>query len=1160
MNELTDQKDLILSGALRAVSLTDKYDLDADTVFVTGTQALVRLCLLQAQLDSKAGLNTAGFVSGYRGSPLGAVDMQFSSATSVLKDANILFEPGLNEDMAATAVWGTQQTHLYGENTTDGVFAIWYGKGPGVDRTGDVFRHANMAGTAPHGGVIALLGDDHTGESSTVCHQSEYALVDAMMPVLNPANVEEIVQFGLHGWALSRFAGVWTGIKCVKDNIESTASVALNADEFSVSLPNEYAMPEEGLNIRLGDTRHNQEARLHRHKVGAVQAYVRANHLDGVTIEGGSHPSLGIVSTGKSYMDVLQALADLGITPARAEALGLSVYKVGMSWPLEPNGIRDFAAGKTHLLVVEEKRGLIESQMKDVLYGMADAPVIIGKRDEAGAVLLAEEGGLTSTQVGMAIGVHLLKDRSSDTVVEQNLSRLCQVAAQEIAPLGTERVPYFCAGCPHNSSTVLPEGARGYAGIGCHWMAQFMERNVEGHTHMGGEGANWIGESFFSTRNHIFQNIGDGTFNHSGLMAIRAAIASNVNMTYKILYNDAVAMTGGQTHEGDMTPKEIAELMVACGAKRTVLVCDDLSRHDGISYPKEVQLYHRSMLQPVQEELAAVEGVTALIYDQTCATEKRRRRKRGLMPDPDERIFINPDVCEGCGDCGVQSNCVAILPLETELGRKRKIDQSACNKDFSCVKGFCPSFVTVKGATIHKPDAVMALSDDVPLPAAALSLDRPVSIILTGVGGTGVVTIGALLGMAAHLEGKGCGIIDMAGLAQKGGAVTSHIRIGRTPEDISAIRIGPGGGDVLLGCDMLVSATSSLMKLLSPDAHIVVNNYEMPTGDFTRDADAFLPADAMAARLAEAVPAGQSCQMNATGLATSLLGDAIASNLFLLGVAWQRGLVPLSRESMREAIRLNGVAIDQSLQAFDWGRRWVVDEHSVMQSAGLAGMYIHTPITDIDELIADRMTRLTAYQNAAYADRFKARMDAVRACDADAHSALSIAAARGLYKMMAIKDEYEVARLYTDGAFAAALKKQFDGDVSLSFHLAPPLLSGTDAVTGRPVKRIFGSWVMPVMRGLAKVKGLRGTVFDIFGYTQERRSERAFLARYEDLLDRVCSDVTSDNYDIAVLLASIPNDVRGFGPVRESHMQMAGRQMDTLLEQFSSTIAAQVKK
>ncbi|MGE4326918.1 MAG: indolepyruvate ferredoxin oxidoreductase family protein, partial [Pseudodonghicola sp.] len=1060
---------------LMPVDLNDKYDLNKTRVYITGTQALIRLCLTQSWLDRKAGLNTAGYVTGYRGSPLGGLDAQFPRAAKQLAAAQVIFEPGLNEDLAATALWGSQQAEMRGEGKYDGVFGMWYGKGPGVDRTGDVFRHANLAGSSSNGGVLVLMGDDHTCESSTTCHQSEYALMDAMIPVLNPANLQEILDYGLHGWALSRYAGTWAGLKLVKDNVESTASIVADPAAFRSVLPVDHELPEGGLNIRPGDMPQDQEVRLHRHKLNAVRAYVRANGLDRVILSGGAKPRIGIVSTGKSYMDVLSALAELGINQARAEALGLSLYKVAMPWPLEPRGIAEFAKGLDQLIVVEEKRGLMEDQIRSQLFGLEGAPgSIIGKQDETGATLFQAELALNPMQIAEAVGLRLAA-ATGDAEVAAHTASVRDRLGAERESLAIQRKPYFCAGCPHNTSTRLPEGTRGYAGIGCHWMSQMMGRNVDGYTHMGGEGANWIGEAHFSTRKHMFQNLGDGTYNHSGLMAIRAAVAAKTTITYKILFNDTVAMTGGQDHEGELSPHRIAAEVKAAGVTRLAFMSDRPDLYTAADFPPGTSIDHRDDLIRVQKELAQIDGVTVLLYEQTCAAEKRRRRKRGKMEDPDRRVFINPAVCEGCGDCGVKSNCVAVLPLETEFGRKRTIDQSACNKDFSCVKGFCPSFVSVMGGRLRKPKAQGGELPPLAEPKRLVGLDHPFAIALTGVGGTGVVTIGALLGMAAHVEGRGCGIIDMTGMAQKGGAVTSHIMLAEDPAQIGAIRIPPGKADLVLGCDLVVSASDQLVKMVKPgEAHLVVNTHEMMTGDFTRDADFRLPVTLMEARLKAAVPAGASVFVNATRLGTALMGDSIAANLFMLGVAYQKGLIPLSADAIEQAIELNGVAIPFNLQSFAWGRMWVQDRDYV-ESRGRVAPVIHPEEQPLDELIAQRVADLTAYQNARYAARYKALVDRVAAADPCGDKALTRAVARAAYKLMAYKDEYEVGRLYSDGRFARALAEQFEGDFTLKLHLAPPIFSKRDADTGHLLKRDFGPWVLKLMPLLARMKWLRGT-------------------------------------------------------------------------------------
>ncbi len=1123
------------------VDLNDKFDLSKDRVFITGTQALVRLCLMQSAKDRAAGLNTGGYVSGYRGSPLGGLDQQFPRAAGPLGEANVIFEPGLNEDLAATAIWGTQQAELRGEGAYDGVFGMWYGKGPGVDRTGDAFRHANLAGTSAHGGVIAIMGDDHTCESSTTSHQSEFAFVDAMMPVFNPSNIEDVLDFGLHGWALSRFAGVWCGLKMVKDNVESTASVDVAPSRFTQNLP-EYEMPQDGLNIRLTDTPQEQEARLHRHKLRAVQAYLRANALNRVIYAGGAQPRVGIVSTGKSYMDVLQALDELGIDAARAEALGLSLYKVGVSWPLEPVGLEAFTRGLDLVIVVEEKRALIEDQIKSILYGVAGAPQVIGKRDEASAVLFQSEGALNPAQIAVGIGSRL----KGDAGVTAKAQALYQMMGAERDALLVARKPYFCAGCPHNSSTVVPEGSRAYAGIGCHYMVQWMDRETTGYTHMGAEGANWIGEAKFSKRDHVFQNIGDGTYNHSGVQAIRAAIMSGVNMTYKILYNDAVAMTGGQNHDGGLDVYQIAAEVKASGVKVIRLVTEDVGRIEKTLLPAGVSVHPRADLQDVQKGLAEIKGVTALIYDQTCAAEKRRRRKRGLLEDPARRVFINEDVCEGCGDCGVQSNCVAILPLETELGTKRQIDQNACNKDFSCLKGFCPSFVTVEGGALRKPDVSADLPPVVPEPDTRVGVEHPYAIALTGVGGTGVVTIGALLGMAAHIEGKGCGIIDMAGLAQKGGAVVSHIKIARAPQDIKAIRIATGGADLVLGGDMVVASGADLLASVSKDrGAVVINSHQMMTQDFVKQPDFKLPAKAMQERISRAVGTGRATFVDATDIAVQVMGDSIASNAFLLGVAYQKGLIPVDAASVHQAIKLNGVAEALNLMAFQKGRQWVHDPSAI--EVGLKAKQAPATERPLEALIAHRAELLTAYKSRRYAKRYQKLVARVRAVDQG--EALTRAVAHNLAKLMAYKDEYEVARLYATGGFQARVAEMFEGDFDLNFHLAPPLMAKTDPATGVPAKKVYGPWMMRAFGGLAKLKGLRGTPFDLFGYTQERRQERALIKEYEALVEELIKSYESKDYDLAVQLARLPEMARGFGHVKVRNvMAMKAREAELRAE------------
>jgi len=1145
-------------SALAEVSLGDKYDLAKDSIYLTGTQALVRLCLMQRERDRRAGKRTAGFVSGYRGSPLGGVDMQFMRAAKELQAADIRFQPGINEDLAATAVWGTQQATMRGEGRVDGVFAVWYGKGPGVDRTGDVFRHGNLAGSDPNGGVLALLGDDHVAESSTTAHQSEYALVDAMMPILSPAGVQEILDYGLYGFAMSRYSGAWVGLKCVKDTVESTTVVHGGLDRLQIVTPQDIDLPPDGLNIRPRDGFLAQEERLHRHKIAAAQAFTRANRLDRIVLPGGKAPRIGVISAGKSYLDVRQALQDLGVEEADTEALGLRLYKVGVTWPLEPRGLLSLAEGLDLILVVEEKRGLIEGQIREILYGRDKAPVVIGKKDEHGAELLASYGALDVNDIAIAIGRRLVTGKAGPDRIAARLREI-EAAQQRLAATGdvASRTPYFCAGCPHSTSTKVPEGARAYAGIGCHYMSQWMDRSTEGYTQMGGEGASWVGEAGFSTRNHMFQNLGDGTYNHSGSLALRFAVGAGVNISYKILFNDAVAMTGGQPHDGGLSVAKIAAQVAAEGVSRICVVTDEPEKYPaGTTWPMGTTIHHRSQLIPVQEELAKVPGVTVMIYDQTCAAEKRRRRKRGTFPDPDRRIIINERVCEGCGDCGVQSNCVAVQPLETLMGRKRRIDQSACNKDFSCVEGFCPSFVSVSGAKLRKPapagtsaSSSIVLGDPV-LPA----IEGTYNILVTGVGGTGVVTVGAILSMAAHLEGKGCGVIDMAGLAQKGGAVFSHIRIAARPEDINAIRIGAGGADLLFGGDVAVAGTAKALAGVKPGrTKVVVNTAEVLPGDFTRNANLSLPVERVKRALSAAAGKENSHFIDAGRMALALLGDTIAANLFLLGYAWQLGAVPLSREALQRAIEINGEAVAMNKAAFDWGRRAASDPQAIASlvdgRGARRGVSAETPA----EMRARHVAFLTGYQNAAYARRYAQLADRAEAAELPGRTQFSQAVAQGLFKLMAYKDEYEVARLYTDGRFLAQLAETFDGEkLKLRFHLAPPILGRRDPTTGRPRKTTFGPWVLPLFHVLARLKGLRGTRLDLFGYSKERRVERQLIGDYVSLVEGLLPRLSAANYAVAVELAALPLKIRGFGHVKEGNIEAAKAEEAALMARFQA--------
>ncbi|MBP2149234.1 indolepyruvate ferredoxin oxidoreductase family protein [Xanthobacter flavus] len=1145
--------------ALKPVSLDDKYDLSQERVFVSGTQALVRLALMQKERDRRAGLNTAGYVTGYRGSPLGGLDQQFLRAEKVLKANDIKFMSGLNEDLAATALWGSQQAELRGEGKYDGVFGLWYGKGPGVDRSGDVFRHANNAGTSRHGGVLALMGDDHTCESSTTAHQSEFHFVDVMIPVLNPAGAQEIIDYGLYGWALSRFAGTWVGLKAVKDTIESTGIVDGRLDRVRIEPALGFEMPPGGLNIRLGDTPLAQEERLQEFKRDAVLHFLRANRLNRFITSGGARPRIGIATVGKSYLDVRLALDELGIDEVRANDLGLRIWKVACPWPLETQGLHEFAKGLDLIMVVEEKRSLIEVQVREELYGTANQPVCIGKKDEQGRWMFPVKGALDPNDIAIQLGRRLLAyghiPDIAARVAELEEAQRVLAATSDVAT----RIPYFCSGCPHNSSTKVPEGMRAYAGIGCHYMVQWMDRETTGFTQMGGEGANWIGESSFSKRGHVFQNLGDGTYNHSGYLALRAACAAKVNVTYKILFNDAVAMTGGQTHDGNLTVPVIARQVAAEGVERVVVVTDEPGKYPANTlWPAGMTIHHRDELDAVQRELAAIPGVTVMIYDQTCASEKRRRRKRGQFPDPDKRVLINERVCEGCGDCGVKSNCVSVQPLETEFGRKREIDQSSCNKDFSCVNGFCPSFVTVHGAKPKKSAGAAAGADSWPeLPEPAHpEIHGTYGIIATGVGGTGVVTIGAILGMAAHLEGKACGMIDMAGLAQKGGAVYSHIRLANDPADITAIRVPARGADVVLGGDLVVAGTKKVLAAVKPGKTIcVVNTHEVLPGDFTRNADYSLPTERIKRTIRDLVGDAQTHFIEASRLAQALFGNALAQNIFMVGYAYQFGALPLSAAAIERAIELNGEAVAMNKAAFLWGRRAAHDPAAVEAIAtpkGTVSSDARRLSQSLDEVIARRVADLTLYQNAAYAARYKALVDKVRINEqakAPGRGGLAEAVAKNLYKLMAYKDEYEVARLYADGAFRAQADAAFDGALRFEFHLAPPLLARRDA-TGEPRKITLGPWMMKGFSLLAKLKGLRGSALDLFGYTQERRTERTLIADYERTVGELLAKLDPANHAIAVAIASIPEKIRGFGHVKLRHLEAAKAEEQDLLARF----------
>lgn len=1123
------------------ISLSDKYDFEEGRVFMSGLQALVRLPLVQKRRDLAAGLNTAGFISGYRGSPLGGYDQELWRAKKMLAKNDIIFEPGVNEELGATAVWGSQIAALNATAKYDGVFGIWYGKGPGLDRAMDVLKHANAAGTSKHGGVLAIVGDDHGAKSSTLPHQSDHNFQAAFVPFLYPASVEEYVEYGLLGLAMSRFAGTWTGFKATADTVETSGTVDLRRENLNIIIP-EFDMPEGGLSIRPNDVWREEDTRLQRYKGFAAMAFAKANGIDRM-IWDTPRPRLGIVTTGKAYADTMEALDELGIDEKIAADIGLRIYKVGMPWPLEPDGIRDFCEGLEEILVIEEKREFIEYQLRWQLYNWNEnvRPRIVGKTEahDNDAFVLNPDNELSPGMIAHVIAQRLRPYHDTEEL-RQRLA-FFEERAKEMerykAPI--QRAPYFCSGCPHNQSTKVPEGSRALAGIGCHIMALWMDRETETFTQMGGEGVTWVGEAPFVEEGHVFANLGDGTYNHSGTLAIRQAIASGVNITYKILFNDAVAMTGGQPAENQQTPQQIAAQMVAEGARKVVVLTEDMDRYSDVTMPKGVDVKDRDHLPNIQNEFRDLGGTTVIIYDQTCAAEKRRRRKRGKMHDPDKRVFINTAVCEGCGDCSVQSNCMSVEPQETEFGRKRKINQSTCNKDYSCLKGFCPSFVEVTGAKIRKQKAVDVDLSAVPDPEIASPSDG-YNIFVTGIGGTGVLTISAIIGVAAHVEGRSSTTADMAGLAQKGGAVYSHVRLAESDADLTSPRIIAGGADLVLGFDAVVAADKAGQILMSRDRTAVVANADIaPVSDFVRDRDLDFRSAQVEKRIRDAANPNATSFVAADTVAIALLGDAIGTNMLLLGYAWQLGLVPLKKVSIETAIELNGVAIDFNKKAFALGRLLAHDRDKVQRMVDDAKGAPPEPISEtLDQLIERRVEDLTAYQNAAYAERYRAKVAEVRAAEDTAvpgQTSLTEAAARSLYKLMAYKDEYEVARLYTDGRFKEQLERQFDGDFDFKVQMSPPLFAGDDERTGRPKKySISSKLAMPAFRTLAKMKGLRGGPFDIFGRTEERRAERAAIPAYEAELDSLVADLRADNHELAVTLASLPLDVRGYGPVKEA--------------------------
>jgi indolepyruvate ferredoxin oxidoreductase len=1146
-------------------TLDHKYTLAAGRVYLTGVQALVRLPMLQRQRDAAAGLRTAGFISGYRGSPLGTYDLALWQAKPHLDAHQVRFEPGVNEDLAATAVWGSQQANLLAGARFDGVFGIWYGKGPGVDRSCDALKHANYAGTSRHGGVLVLTGDDPGAKSSSIAHQSEHALVHCGIPVLNPANVQEALDLGVAGFALSRYSGCWVGLKCLTDTVDSSASVVVDPERVRIRLPDDFTMPEGGVHIGWTNLPLAVERRLYQVKLEAAKAFVSANGLDRVALDA-PRRRLGIVTAGKAYLDVRQALDELGIDAARAQDLGLCIYKVAMTWPLEPVGARGFAEGLEDVLVVEEKRSLVEDQLARLLFNAERRPRLLGKHDENGVPLVPSEGELSPPVVAEALR-RWLERRAPE--VAATLRRPAPASAPAASAL--VRLPSFCSGCPHNTSTVVPEDSVALGGIGCHGMAVWLpERRTLAVTQMGGEGANWIGAAPFTETRHIFQNLGDGTYFHSGLLAVRAAVTAGVNITYKILVNGAVAMTGGQPIEGEsiageVTVPEVARQLDAEGVQRIAVVSDDPTRYPRGAFPAGVRIHHRDELDRVQRELREVPGVSAIVYDQTCAAEARRLRKRGELPDPDRRVVIHELVCEGCGDCSVQSNCISIEPVETELGRKRRINQSSCNKDYSCLKGYCPSFVSVRGGRLRKLGGQGVAAGDglfakLPLPELP-DASRPFNVFVTGIGGSGVVTVGALLGMAAHLEGRGCSVLDVTGLAQKNGPVTSHVRIADDPSALHATRIAAGAADLLLGCDVVVASNAdSLSKLAKGRTSAVVNTFVAPTSDFARSPDLDLSSRAMEGAIRAAAGDERCHFVAATPLATALLGDALAANLFLVGYAFQKGRIPLGLGALERAIELNARSVEMNKRAFAWGRLAALDAAAVEAAARPLLREAPAPgrPATLEELVARRAAFLTEYQNAAYAGRYAALVERVAAREreiARGSSRLAETVARAHFKLLAYKDEYEVARLYTNGELERQLEREFEGRYSLSVHLAPQFLPGflapRDGRTGRVRKwEIPARLILPAFRVMARLRFLRGTPFDPFGWTAHRRLERELVAGYEARIAELVAGLSAGNLDLAAQIAALPEQIRGFDTVKEQSLAQVREKEQELLAAF----------
>ena len=1134
------------------ITLEDKYKLEKGIRFLTGSQALVRLPLVQIRKDIKKNINSACYISGYRGSPLGGYDQQILRNINYLNNNNIYFQPGINEELAATSLWGTQQSNLRGEGQFDGVFGIWYGKGPGVDRAGDALKHVNLAGTSKYGGVLALMGDDHICESSTTSHQSEFAMIDAMIPFFNPSGIQEILDYGLYGIQLSRLSGCWIGIKCVHDNVSSGATVDLNENRFQIKDVDHKFFPRDGLNIRLNDTPQDKEHRLHYHKIKVVKEFCKINKLNKI-IYNYPDSKIGIVTTGKSYLDTILALDKIGIDKKIAEEIGIKLLKIAMPWPLENSIIEEFSEGLEKIIVIEEKRSLLETQIKEILFNKNKKIKIIGKLDEKENDLFLSSGSLDPGEIAINLFSQIKKFYLSSNL-EKNVNIIKKLIQNNTNLLNIKRTPYFCSGCPHNTSTKIPENSRAITGISCAYLVQSMERNNEGFTQMGSEGASWVGESFFSKTEHIFQNMGDGTYIHSGILSIRHAVAAKTKITFKILYNDAVALTGGQALDGLPTVAQMSRQLESEGVKEIAIITDEPKKYKyNEDFAKNSKVYDRKDIISVQINLSKINDTTVIIYDQTCAAEKRRRIKKSLLKEPNKKIFINEAVCEGCGDCGVQSNCVSIVPVETDYGRKRQIDQSSCNKDFSCVDGFCPSFVSLVGDVKLKTNVNNSLIEKINSFIAEPILpkiDKSYGIMIAGIGGTGVVTIGAILATAAQINGKGSGVLDMTGLAQKGGAVKSFLRIFNNSKEISAIRLSYGDTNLLMGFDLLVANDEEVLRTLDKDkTKSIINSDEIMTGEFTRDKNFYLPFDKMKENLINIL--GDNIDfLPSNTIAKKILGDSILSNMFIVGNAFQSGLIPINAHAIEEAIKLNGVNIKENIHAFRLGRHFINLKKEIKEL-----IYQKEKIkTDTKEKFIDRYNFLIKYQNEKYANKYKELVEYVRTEEEKINikkTNFSDAVLTNYFKLMAYKDEYEVARLYSSKEFISQIEKNFYGNFRINFNLAPIFFTKKDKITGNPTKINFGSWLMFVFKFICIFKFLRGTYFDIFGYFEERKKERLLIKNYKEKILEICSKLDAENYSLAVEIASIPDQIRGFGHIKKKNIEIAKSCEDKLMSAFN---------